>query len=160
MAGGQTLGGYLKELRDKKQWSLLMLAQKTGLNYPHLSRIESDSIVPTPKTVVTLSEALGGDLNLMLELAECLPKQILERLTARPTTPTPAMKRSAGEGGRSTATSPNAKAEGLARSLGVPESEVAEVADAVVKLMQLDSRRRRAVTQLMRTFDGGGGGQR
>ena len=94
----QSLGDYLRELRAKKEWSLLRLSQETGLNYANLSRIENDSIVPTPQTVVTLAEALGADLNLMLELADCLPKQILDRLTARPGTPM--MKRAAGGAGK------------------------------------------------------------
>src|SRR3990170_3391207 len=154
----QTLGGYLRELRGKKEWSLLALSEETGLNYANLSRIENDSIVPTPKTVVALAEALGGDLTLMLELAECLPKQILDRLTARPATP--AMKRSAGAGGKTPVPAPNARAEALARSLGVADSEISDVADAIVRLLKLDARRRQAVVQLMKTFDGGGVGER
>jgi len=154
----QTLGDYLRELRKKKEWTLLALSEQTKLNYPHLSRIENDSAVPTPQTVVTLANALGGDLNLMLELADCLPKQILDRLTSRPETPV--MKRSAGGASRPSTSAPNARAEALARSLGVPDSEVADVAEAVIHLLKLDSRRRRAVVQLMKTFDGGVGGQR
>ena len=155
----QTLGDYLRELRSKKSWSLLRLSEKSQLNYQHLSRIENDSVVPSPETIVRLAEVLGGDLSLMLELGDCLPKQILERLSARPNAP--ALKRAAGDSGtRADNSTPNGRAEALARHLGVPDSEVAEVADAVVKLMRLDSRRRRAVVQLMKTFDGGGGGQR
>jgi transcriptional regulator with XRE-family HTH domain len=149
-----TLGEYLRDLRARKAWSMVVLSKESGINYQHLSRIENNSIVPMPETVVKLAESLGGDLGYMLELADCLPKQILERLSARPQTP--ALRRSAG-GGRS-ASSPNARAETLAREMGVPESEVTDVANAVVRLMALDVRRRRAVVQLMKTFDGRGGG--
>ena len=135
-----------------------MLAERTAMNYSHLSRIENDSAVPTPETVVKLAEALGGDLNLMLELADCLPKQILDRLTGRPEAPV--MKRAAGGRGKSPASAPNVRAQALAESLGVPESEVTDVAEAIIQLLSLDSRRRRAVVQLMKTFDGGGGDQR
>lgn len=135
---------------------MLRLSEKTRLSYPHLSKIENDSVVPTPQTVVTLVETLGGDLNLMLELADCLPKQILDRLTSRPETPS--LKRAAGGGGKPS--TPDERVAAIARALGVPESEVGDTAEAVVTLLRLDSRRRRAVVQLMRTFDGGGGGQR
>jgi transcriptional regulator with XRE-family HTH domain len=157
MPSQQTLGDYMRELRKKKEWSLVALSEETGLNYPHLSRIENNSAVPTPQTVVTLADALGGDLNLMLELADCLPKQILERLSARPDGPV--LGRSAGGSGKPSA-APDSRAAALAKSLGVPESEVEDVAEAVVRLLRLDSRRRRAVVNLMKTFDGGGGGQR
>jgi transcriptional regulator with XRE-family HTH domain len=153
-----TLGEYLRELRGKKHWNLVALAERSGLNYQHLSRIENDSIVPAPDTVVRLADSLGGDLQLMLELADCLPKEILQRLAVRPTRGT--MKRTAGADPIRPSRAPDARARSLAQQLGVPESEVDEVADAVVHLMTLDSRRRRAVVQLMRTFDGGVGGQR
>ncbi len=150
-----TLGAYLRELRRRKTWSLLALSKDAGLNYQHLSRIENDSIVPAPETVVKLAESLGGDLNLMLELSECLPRQILDRLSARPTTP--ALQRSASGGKSAPVSAPNSRAEALARSMGVPQSELADVAEAIVKLLSLDARRRQAVVQLMKTFDGGGG---
>ena len=155
----QTLGAYLRDLRRKKTWSLLALSKDAGLNYQHLSRIENDSIVPAPETVVKLAESLGGDLNLMLELSACLPRQILDRLTARPATP--ALRRSASSGKTAPGSAPNTRAEALARSMGVPQSELADVAEAVVKLLSLDARRRQAVVQLMRMFDGGdSGGER
>lgn len=152
-----TLGAYLRELRRKKTWSLLALSQHSGMNYQHLSRIENDSIVPAPDTVVKLAEALGGDLNLMLQLADCLPRQILERLSARPGSPV--LRRAAsGAKGEGTST-PNASAKALARAMGVPQSELNDVADAIVRLLSLDARRRQAVVLLMQTFDGGGSGQ-
>lgn len=154
----RTLGSYLRELRARKTWSLITLSEQSGLSYPNLSRIENDSVVPTPETVVKLAEALGGDLPLMLELADCLPKQILERLANRP--PTPVLKRTAGHSGRTSSGAPNQRAEALARSLGVPESEIEDVAEAVVRLLQLDARRRQAVVQLMKTFDGRAVGER
>ena len=154
-----TFGAYVRQLRGKKEWSLLALSEHAHLNYQNLSRIENDSTVPSPETVVTLAETLGGDLNYMLRLADCLPRQILERLAARPESQ--AVRRAAGGVAKQPASGPNARAEALARSLGVPDAEVADVADAVVRLLQLDARRRHAVVQLMKTFDGGGrAGQR
>ena len=62
--------------------SLSDLSTRTGLAYTHLSRIENDSTVPGPDTVVKLAGALGGDLKVMLELAACLPRAILDRIAA------------------------------------------------------------------------------
>ncbi len=154
-----TLGEYLRELRRKKTWSLLALSKDAGLNYQHLSRIENDSIVPAPGTVVKLAESLGGDLNLMLELADCLPRQILDRLSARPGSPV--LRRGASGAKAEGGSTPNASAKALAGAMGVPQSELADVAEAIVKLLSLDARRRQAVVQLMKTFDGGeGAGER
>jgi len=159
VARDPTFGAYVRQLRANKGWSLLALSEHTHLNYQNLSRIENDSTVPSPETVVTLADALGGDLNYMLQLADCLPKQILERLVARPSSQ--AARRAAGGPAKPSASGPNAKAAALARSLGVPDAEIADVADAVVHLLELDARRRHAVVQLMKTFDGGGrAGQR
>jgi transcriptional regulator with XRE-family HTH domain len=151
-----TIGTYIRELRERKGWSLFELSKQSGLNYQHLSRIASDSVVPNPETVVKLAETLDGNLDTMLELADCLPRQILERLSAR--SGQPALRRQAGPSKREPVVSPNGQAEALARSLNVPDEEVDEVADAMVRFLTLDARRRQAVVQLMKTFDGGGGG--
>lgn len=153
-ASEQTLGVHLRDLRRKKTWSMLDLSSHTGLNYQHLSRIENDSIVPTPETVVKLATALGGDLNFMLRLADCLPRQILDRLSASPNTP--AMRRAAAGGARRPAVTRDARAKALAREMGVAPSELADVADAMVRFLNLEPRRRQLVVQLMKTFDEGG----
>lgn len=153
-----TFGSYLRELRGKKTWSLLTLSEKSALNYQHLSRIENDAVVPNADTTVRLAEVLGGDLKLMLELADCLPAEILLRMTAQGAGRS--LKRSAHSASKA-ATRPAAevRAQALARSLGVPESEVEDIANAMVRLTRLDARKRRAVVQLMKTLDGGRGAE-
>lgn len=83
MVGSLTFGEYVRRLRRQKKWQFGYLAAATRLSPTHLSRIENDNAMPTPDTVVRLAEALGGDLELLLELANCLPREILERLTRR-----------------------------------------------------------------------------
>jgi len=80
-----TLGEYVRHLRRRKAWGLQELADTTGLSVSHLSRIENDAAIPNPETVVKLSKALEGRLESMLEMAKCLPEEILDRLLDRAT---------------------------------------------------------------------------
>jgi transcriptional regulator with XRE-family HTH domain len=75
-----TLGDYMRRLRRAKHMSLTDLAEQAELSYSHLSRIENDSTMPRAETVVKLAEALDGDLKVMLQLADCLPRAIIDRL--------------------------------------------------------------------------------
>lgn len=76
-----SFGEYIHRKRRAKRWQLQELAAQSGLSISHLSRIENDHTVPKPDTVVKLAKALDGDLTLMLRLADCLPREILERLS-------------------------------------------------------------------------------
>jgi transcriptional regulator with XRE-family HTH domain len=91
-----TFGEYVRRLRRRKRWQHQELATATGLSVTHLSRIENDNTVPTPDTVVKLANALDGELERMLELADCLPREILDRLVHRAADGGAALKRSAG----------------------------------------------------------------
>ena len=53
------------------------------MSLSHLSRLENEKSLPSVDTVVKLANSLEGDLELMLEMAGCLPKEILERLVRR-----------------------------------------------------------------------------
>lgn len=92
-----SLGEYLRRLRRSKRWDLQALANSSGLSLSHLSRIENDNAVPGPDSVVKLANALGGDLDLMLQLAACLPAEILERIVRRADEGAAAVRRAAGE---------------------------------------------------------------
>ena len=72
------------------------MAQATRLSVSHLSRLENDSGIPNPETVVKLAEALGGELGYMLELSNTLPRQILDRLSRRASGATESLRRTAG----------------------------------------------------------------
>lgn len=130
-----------------------MISEQTGLSYTHLSRIENDSSIPGAETVARLAEALGGDLKLMLELADCLPRQILDRISNREQTNAPALRRAAGgQPPQRSIGGLEGRALTLVRAAGVPEAESDHAADAIVRLLRLDPRRRRALIQLVRSF--------
>jgi transcriptional regulator with XRE-family HTH domain len=148
-----TLGEYIRRLRKKKGWQLSAVADATGLSYHHLSRIENDSSVPGVESVALLSDALDGDLKLMLQMADCLPRQILDRISARPVD-TVSLRRSAGGAGSQArvARTPSTGARALARAAGVPDSDADAVTEAIEHLLRLDLRRQRLVVQLLRQF--------
>ncbi len=91
-----TLGEYVRRLRRAKGWQLHQLAATTRMSLSHLSRIENDNAVPNAETIVKLSKALDGDLERLLEMAACLPREILQRLIERAGEVSPALHRSAG----------------------------------------------------------------
>ena len=78
-----SLGEHVRRLRRGKRWQLQELAAETGLSVSHLSRIENGNVLPNAETVVKLAKALDGELELMLEQAACLPREILQRLRSR-----------------------------------------------------------------------------
>lgn len=151
-----SLGEYVRRLRRAKGMSLYALAAQTGLSYSHLSRIENDSTLPGPETVAKIAEALGGDLKLMLERANCLPRAILDRIMSREESQqSGALRRTAGQGAaahrrRAGATSPEVL--GLARSAGLDENEALDVAEAVQELINLPKHQREAVVALIATL--------
>jgi transcriptional regulator with XRE-family HTH domain len=147
-----SLGEYIRRLRKKKVWSLQMVADHTGLSYHHLSRIENDSSVPGAETVAKIADALGGDLKRMLEMADCLPRQILDRISSRPEATSVALKRTAGGVSQPSGTNPEARALAFVRAAGIPASEETEVANAVIRLVHLDRKRRHAIVQLLEGY--------
>jgi transcriptional regulator with XRE-family HTH domain len=78
-----SLGEYIRRLRRAADKSLYALSGETNISYSHLSRIENDSTIPGPDTIAKLGTALNGDLKLMLEKADCLPRAILDRIISR-----------------------------------------------------------------------------
>jgi transcriptional regulator with XRE-family HTH domain len=90
-----SFGEYLRRLRRQKAMQLQDVARRAGLSTTHLSRLENDNGLPTTDTVVKLHNVLGGDLSVMLELAQCLPDEILDRYIRRADDAAPVLKRSA-----------------------------------------------------------------
>src|SRR4051812_14232083 len=90
-----TFGEYLRRQRRDKRLPLQDVARRAGLSTTHLSRLENDNGLPTTDTVVKIHRVLGGDLSVMLELARCLPDEILDRYIRRADDGAGVLKRSA-----------------------------------------------------------------
>lgn len=75
-----SFGEYIHRLRRAKGWNLGELAKEAEVSYWGLSRFENDHKTPNVATVARLAQALDGDLKRMLEMANCLPQEILDRI--------------------------------------------------------------------------------
>ncbi len=155
MAGNElTLGEYIRRLRREANRSLHDVATRTGISYSHLSRIENDSTVPSAESVARLAEALGGDLKLMLEKADCLPRFILDRIVAREEAPhTVRLKRAALDTTAGTASADvieDVLVLGLAA--GLTTEDARELADTVQHILKLSPTTRRAIAQFLRSL--------
>jgi len=150
-----TLGEYMRRRRRAKKWNLLGLSQATGISYTHLSRIENDSAVPKAETIAKLSDALDGDLKLMLELAGNLPQKILDRIRSEQSSPNrDSLKRSAGRSAPKDQPSMlMAQAVSLARAQGLDEADAVEVAESLLRFLKLDRRQREAIASVMETME-------
>jgi transcriptional regulator with XRE-family HTH domain len=90
-----SFGEYFRRLRREKAMQLQEVARRAGLSTTHLSRLENDNGLPTTDTVVKIHRVLGGDLSVMLELAQCLPDEILDRYIRRVDDAATVLKRAA-----------------------------------------------------------------
>ena len=97
-----TFGEYMHRLRRARKWNLNQLAEKCGLSYSHLSRLENDSGVPTAESVARLADALDGDLKAMLVMSDCLPRIILDRISSQEAPADSTLLRTAGPRGNNT----------------------------------------------------------
>ncbi|MFB3926874.1 MAG: helix-turn-helix domain-containing protein [Syntrophales bacterium] len=66
-AGGFKIGGKIKELRQKKQYSLQDLATKTGLTKSLLEEIEEGETIPPVATLLKLAKALNVGMAFFFE---------------------------------------------------------------------------------------------
>lgn len=157
-----TLGEYIRRLRRDRRWSLQQLADETGISYTHLSRIENDSTLPNSDSVAKLAEALDGHLPMMLEMANCLPRSILDRITenADDRQSLRLLRRA------------NVEANGTAfperlaslvllllEQFSVSQEEAQELATGVDLLAHLPSKRRTAFLSFLQAERGDAGGQ-
>ena len=163
MDAAPSLGEYVRRLRRRKRWGLQELADGTGLSVSHLSRIENDNAVPSADTVVRLAGALDGDLDQMLDMANCLPREIVERYVHRAGGGAAVLRRSA----RPEVADPTfARAlvnemdpdcrQTLARQFGLSDQDVEGLFRVLQGLAELSpGRRERILTLLAETLRGG-----
>ena len=156
-----TLGEYLRHLRRRKGWNLQQLAHDSGLSVSHLSRLENDNGLPNAETVVKLSTSLDGDLEQMLQLADCLPAEILERLLRSVGGGASQHRRSAGaepDAGFARALiediDPSLRT-GLASQFGLTENDVDGLYAALQAMAQMEPSQRDAAVQFLVSFTGG-----
>ena len=149
-----TLGETIRRLRREKQWSLGTLAERTGLSYSHLSRVENDSASPQADGIARIAEALDGDLRELLELADCLPEVILQRISRQEgVRPAGSLPRAAHRAGESPPGSVRTLVSDLAVRSGLSLEEAEDLADAVARLVTLPPAQRASITRLILTLE-------
>jgi transcriptional regulator with XRE-family HTH domain len=53
------MGLLLRELRERRGWSLRQLAERSGVHYVTIAKIEAEKLSPTVTTLDKLATALG-----------------------------------------------------------------------------------------------------
>jgi len=81
-------GERVRELRKSKGWSLRVLADKVGVGFTYLSRVETERMnsgdYPSDALIHRLAEALEADEEELIVLAERVPDRIRRRVLERP----------------------------------------------------------------------------
>ena len=155
-----SLGKYIRQLREAKRLSLLELSTRSGVAYAHMSRIENESTIPSPDTIVKICDVIDGDLTLMLHKAQNLPRVILDRLMERDAavrlqTLHRAIEAVPDDGGDA-----NEPLDRAIERANLDSQAVSELRKAIEGLISLRSDARHAVTeliQILRDDEGDGG---
>lgn len=83
-----TFGERLRELRKAKNLSQRALAEKIGIDFTYLSKVESEKLdfaqYPSEGLIRKLAEALKADVDELLLLAKKIPPDIRDRVIERP----------------------------------------------------------------------------
>lgn len=147
-----TFGEYMRRLRRARKWNLNTLSDESGISYTHLSRLENDSVLPTAESVARLAEALDGDLKAMLEMANCLPRVILDRISSQEPSVS-SLKRTAGPLGNTpdepTPSSDHNLVAALKQVYSLDDAEARVLADAIAGLVSLDKTQRSPIMGLI-----------
>lgn len=83
-----TFGMRVRELRHAKRWSLRDLAEKVGVGFTYLSRVENERLnfgdYPSDALIHRLADALEADEGELLLLAKRVPEPVKRRVLQRP----------------------------------------------------------------------------
>lgn len=83
-----TFGKRILELRTAKNLTQREVADRIGINFTYLSKIENDKLqgdtFPGEDTIKKLAEVLGANEDELLLLAQRIPESIRQRVIQRP----------------------------------------------------------------------------
>jgi len=81
-------GERVRELRQKKGWTLRDLAEKVGVGFTYLSRVENERLnygdYPSDALIHRLADSLSADEEELLILAKRVPAPVKKRVLQRP----------------------------------------------------------------------------
>jgi len=154
MADEESLGKYIRNQREQLNMSLLELSTRSAVAYSHLSRIENESTIPSPETIVKIADQLEGDLTLMLQKANNLPRVILDRLLERDSAVRLQTLQRAVDGADGSYDDTGDDLARLVQDAKLTNQDVADFRAAISDLLQLAPHARRAVLQMISTLSG------
>lgn len=83
-----TFGMRVRQLRHAKEWSLRDLAEKVGVGFTYLSRVENERLnfgdYPSDALIHRLADTLDANEVELLLLAQRIPEPIKKRVLQRP----------------------------------------------------------------------------
>ncbi len=83
-----TVGQRIREIRKERNMTQRQLAEKVGINFTYLSRVENDRLdaeqTPREDTLQKIAKALQADADELLLLARRIPDTYRERILAKP----------------------------------------------------------------------------
>lgn len=83
-----TFGTKVRQLRHTKGWSLRDLAEKVGVGFTYLSRVENERLnfgdYPSDALIHRLADALEANEDELLILAKRIPEPVKKRFLQRP----------------------------------------------------------------------------
>lgn len=74
-------GDYLKQLREKRQWTQPVAAEKIGIEQSYLSKLESGKSVPSDEVYQKLTDAYGIDVEHLTETVSAAELALLKNVT-------------------------------------------------------------------------------
>lgn len=83
-----TVGKRIREIRKARNLTQRQLAEKVGINFTYLSRVENDRLdddqTPREDTLQKIANALETDADELLLLARRIPDAFRERILSKP----------------------------------------------------------------------------
>lgn len=83
-----TVGQRIRELRKSRNLTQRELADRVGINFTYLSRVENDRLdddqTPREETLQRIAKALDADPDELLLLARRIPDSYRERILSQP----------------------------------------------------------------------------
>lgn len=81
----QTFGQTLKEIRRQKGVSQRELAEKVGIDFSYISKVENDRMAPpAAETIQKICEVLGVSVELLLSKSGKITDEISEAISSSP----------------------------------------------------------------------------
>lgn len=115
--------------------------------------MENDSTLPNPKSVAKLAEALEADVKPLLELANCLPRTILDQIMSRQDATRPTMRRGAVLHGKGVNDDKiRLVANALSQVTDLDKEEASDMAAAMLQLASAGGQQRQAMLSVIETF--------